>query len=570
MQRADRLLVSTLSRFRRGLTVLVFLALLDIAVTLALPAALGFAVDAVLDGQGIEPVVLFAGLILLSSGVDYAFGVVQGTVLAAGAADLRNRMVRHLLRRNLPLAEPPGEVLSRVLTSAGDAAGFPRVVISLGASVLTGVGAVIALGVIDGWLVLVWIAGMPVIVLVARRFVGQMGVIAMRYQSAQARISARFTDALVGARTIRASGTAGTEADRILTPLPELRRAGHAFWLAQRDAVWRMGLLAPTLQIGVLTVAGFGVARGTVSPGEMLAAVGYLAPALGLVRQVMALGEVGHVRGSAERVAEFLAAAVARPRTGRPAAGPGALALRDVSVTRDNRQILDRVSLEVPAGVTLALVGRSGTGKSMIAQVAGGLLLPDSGTVRLDGQLIETLAPGSVASFAFDRPGLLGETVADAIGYADGTVSREAVEEAARRCRADDFVRRLPAGYDTPLADLRLSGGEVQRLGLARAACRDTPMVILDDALSNLDIATEAWIADALTDAQAGRTRLIVAHRAATARRADLVAWLDAGRIKAVAPHRELWDDPDYRAAFGTAPADEDHVLSHAVEEGIR
>ncbi|NEA25573.1 ATP-binding cassette domain-containing protein, partial [Actinomadura bangladeshensis] len=124
--------------------------------------------------------------------------------------------------------------------------------------------------------------------------------------------------------------------------------------------------------------------------------------------------------------------------------------------------------------------------------------------------------------------------------------------EAARAARADGFIRRLPGGYDTPLADAPMSGGELQRMGLARAFAHAGRVLILDDATSSLDTVTEMEITDAVLTRFAGITRLIIAHRASTAARADLVAWLDGGRLRALAPHTTLWRNPDYRAVFTT------------------
>jgi ATP-binding cassette subfamily B protein len=123
------------------------------------------------------------------------------------------------------------------------------------------------------------------------------------------------------------------------------------------------------------------------------------------------------------------------------------------------------------------------------------------------------------------------------------------VGAAARAAHAHEFVSRLPDGYDTPLAEAPMSGGEAQRLGLARAWPAQR-VLVLDDATSSLDMVTEMQIAQALTEPR-GRTRLIVTHRAATAARADLVVWLEAGRLRGVGPHARLWCDPDYRAVFG-------------------
>jgi ATP-binding cassette, subfamily B, bacterial len=124
------------------------------------------------------------------------------------------------------------------------------------------------------------------------------------------------------------------------------------------------------------------------------------------------------------------------------------------------------------------------------------------------------------------------------------------VEEAARAARADGFIRRLPQGYATPLAQAPMSGGEVQRVGLARTFAHAGHVIVLDDVAASLDTVTEHHISRVLTGALGDRTRVIVAHRASTAARTDSVAWLDHGRLRAMAPHDELWRDPEYRALF--------------------
>ena len=124
------------------------------------------------------------------------------------------------------------------------------------------------------------------------------------------------------------------------------------------------------------------------------------------------------------------------------------------------------------------------------------------------------------------------------------------LEEAARAARADDFIRLLPEGYATPLTHAPMSGGERQRMGLARTFAHAGRVVVLDDVAASLDTVTEHHISRVLTGALGDRTRIVVAHRASTAGRADAVVWLDGGRLRAMAPHRELWQDPEYRTLF--------------------
>jgi ATP-binding cassette subfamily B protein len=169
----------------------------------------------------------------------------------------------------------------------------------------------------------------------------------------------------------------------------------------------------------------------------------------------------------------------------------------------------------------------------------------------LDGVPLQALnrqALRTAVGCAFERPTLVGTTVGDAISHdAVGPVRTLA---AARATHAHDFVSRLPDGYFTPLPEAPMSGGERQRLGLARAwpASR---LLVLDDATSSLDTATEMQISKTLTEDRHRRTRLIVTHRTATAARADLVIWLDSGQLRAVGAHQDLWQDAAYREVFG-------------------
>jgi ATP-binding cassette subfamily B protein len=163
--------------------------------------------------------------------------------------------------------------------------------------------------------------------------------------------------------------------------------------------------------------------------------------------------------------------------------------------------------------------------------------------VLLDGVPLSSLSHDELrgaVGCAFERPSLVGATVGAAIG-AGG-------EEAARATYAHEFVTRLPEGYDTVLTEAPMSGGELQRLGLARSWLARR-LLVLDDATSSVDMVTEMRISTAL--GAAGRTRLVVTHRMSTAARADVVVWLEEGCVRAVGPHEELWQQEAYREVFG-------------------
>jgi ATP-binding cassette subfamily B protein len=227
----------------------------------------------------------------------------------------------------------------------------------------------------------------------------------------------------------------------------------------------------------------------------------------------------------------------------------------------DGRPVLDKIDLRVPAGATVAVVGPSGSGKSTLAAVAGRLRDPDAGDVLLDGVPLRRLSRPALrhaVGYGFERPVLIGDTIAEVIALgrsADVSTTSGAGEvrpelvAAARAAAIDEFIERLPDGYRSRLDTTPMSGGEAQRLGLARAL-HARRLLILDDATSSVDTATEHRIAEAIAAHADRRTRMIVTHRVATAADADLVAWLDGGRLRGMGRHRDLWRDPDYRAVF--------------------
>lgn len=549
---------------------LVVLTLGGVATTVLMPSALAAAIDAATRGGELtRALVRLAVLMGASTAIQALDGLIGSYYGSSLTAKLRHRLVDHALALGVPGQRrfPAGDLLSRLTANAGAPASFLPLLLSAGSTLLVAVGGVVGLTWIDWRLAVTFLVGLPPAVAVVRLFVATASDPFIRYQELLAAIITRLLDALRGARTIRASGTIQREIDRILQPLPELHGTGRQVWLVQGKTSWRLGLLAPLLQVLVLSVGGLLLTSGDITAGQLVAAASYAGMSLAAVGLVDALISLLSTQVGAGRVGEIIEAepAVPPPCAAEPVPkGPGHLELRDISVRIDQRTILDQLDLSVPAGTSVAVVGRSGTGKSVLVSLVGRLLDPDEGEVLLDGVAVSRLAFAELrraVTYAFERPAPLGATVHDMIAYARPEASRAEVAAAAAMAQADRFIRLLPAGYDTPLARAPMSGGELQRLGLARAILVDAQVIVLDDAMSSLDTATEVKVAHALERVLAGRTSLVVAHRAATAARADLVAWLDAGRIRALAPHRELWSNPDYRAAFAAEDAAADAAI---------
>ena len=525
---------------------------------LALPAVLGRAVDTIGTGDGARWVFLAAVLIAVSVVAEAAESFTATVCAATGAAALRGRLIRHLLAIGPDRARrfEAGDLVSRVSGNAVEAANAGLAAVSVVTAVLPPVGSLILLTVIDLHVGAAFLAGTGLCALVLRAFTRRTADVVTGYQHTQGRLAALLTEALAGARTIAVAGTVEQETARVLAPLPDLRRQGTATWTVLSRSVAQAGVAGPAVLIAVLTAGGLALVAGRITPGELFAAGQYAVLGAGLGRLTGVFGQLAHARAGCRRADEVLAVEPVGYGTRTLPAGPGRLRLRGVTVRAGGETLLADVDLDLPGGATVAVVGGSGAGKSVLAGLAARLRDPDSGEVLLDGVPLTELSRTALreaVGCAFERPVLVGASVAEAIG-ADRQIS--AVRAAARAVSADAFLSRLPQGYDTPVRQAPMSGGEMQRTGLARAWFARR-LLVLDDATSSLDMVTEMQVTAALTGdspvaaPDGARTRLLVTHRAHTAARADTVIWLEAGRVRAVAPHRELWDRPAYRAIFG-------------------
>lgn len=531
--RGDRLLADV-SRLVRGRALLIVLVTaLAAAASLLLPGALAVAVDAAIAGRIETGRVLW----VLCLGATEILAEVLGGLLTISATStstawLRRRLAYRLVVLGLrsPFAE--GDALSRLTGDCYSAGAIVSILVQLGSSVVISTGAVVLLAVLDWRLALVFLASVPLALLTARSHLKHTADDVLTYQQVSGQLSARLLDAVRGLRTIAASGTADREAERVLRPLPRLGVAGTGMWRTQARMVWRASLLLPAVELAVLLAAGFGVLAGRLTIGDVLAALGYVALGMSLVRQIPLLTTLSRARSCARRIDEVLSEPVPRPGSVSLPRGPGSVEFGDYLIC---------------GGSFVAVVGRSGSGKSRLVAKLGGL---EPGEVLLDGCATDAIRPEdlrALVGYAFDRPALIGDTVADAVAFGSWA-GRAAVREACEEAQVHDLIVRLPEGYDTPLAEAPLSGGEAQRLGLARAFVRRPRVLVLDDATASLDTVTESLVDSAI--AKHGGTRIVVTRRAAAAARADVVLWLENGRIRAAAPHEVLWREPAYRTVF--------------------
>jgi ATP-binding cassette, subfamily B, multidrug efflux pump len=300
----------------------------------------------------------------------------------------------------------------------------------------------------------------------------------------------------------------------------------------------------------VLLVGGHEVLSGRISPGDFAAFTIYTVM---LTWPMIALGYVVNLfeRGTASmvRIHELLIEEPtiddrdAAPEKVRPIKGD--VEFRHLSFSYGNSEILRDISLEIPAGTSLALVGLTGAGKTTLVSLIPRFYDTSTGRVLIDGRDVREYRVRPLRekiAIVLQEPVLFQGTIAENLRYGRLDATREEIEEAARAAHAHDFISHLAKGYDTEIAQAggSLSGGERQRLSVARAIIKNAPILILDEPTSSLDAISEEIVFAALRRLRAGRTTIVIAHRLSTVRDADCILVLDGGRIAAKGRHDEL------------------------------
>ena len=301
----------------------------------------------------------------------------------------------------------------------------------------------------------------------------------------------------------------------------------------------------------ILLVGGREVINHSLTVGQFTAFYAYLLMLISPMRTLgYMLGSAQRATASGARIFQILDRA---PRITAPAgapplpAGDGQVSLRDVGLTFDGatRPALSGIDLDVAAGETVALVGAMGSGKTALVSLLSRLYDVSTGAVRIDGadvREVDLVSLRQAIAVVNDDPFLFSASVHDNIAYGRADATREEVQRAAAAAQADEFIRRLPDGYDTLVGErgLTISGGQRQRIAIARAIVAQPRILILDDATSSVDASTEQEIKLALEEVMADRTTFVIAHRLSTIALAKRIFVLEDGRLVSQGSHDQL------------------------------
>jgi ATP-binding cassette subfamily B protein len=532
------------------------------AAMLALPQALKNVIDEGFSAANAAAVDRYFLLLLLAAAVFAAFAALRMYLVnwigERVVADLRSAVYQRVIRMDPAFFEvtKTGEVLSRLTTDTTLIQSLSGIGLSiLLRSTVSFVGSLVLLLLTSLKLALIIFALIPTVLLPMLLFGRRVRRLSRDSQDRVADTSGLAGETLNAIQTVQAFTLEilhGKRYDDMVEKsfTTAIRRT--------RVRAWLIGFAIMTMFSAVTLVLWLGarsVLHGTMSGGDLAKFLSY---AIFMGTSVAALsemwGELQRASGAMERTVELLDS---RPSIVTPAnpvelnVPVGQIRFDHLSFnypSRPDTRALDDFQLEIAPGEAVAFVGPSGAGKSTVFQLLLRFYDPSAGRILIDGIDIALADPSAVRAHVGLVPQetvIFGTTARENIRYGRPGASDAEIEAAARAAAADEFIARLPEGYDTFLGErgARLSGGQKQRIAIARAILKNPPILLLDEATSSLDSESERLVQDALDALMRNRTTLVIAHRLATAINADRIVVIDRGRIVGMGRHEELLRD---------------------------
>jgi subfamily B ATP-binding cassette protein MsbA len=473
---------------------------------------------------------------------------------------LRNDLFRHLLSQSASFfaRRTTGQLLSRINNDVGQVQrAVAETVGDLARESLALVGFAVLLFYYDARLAILCMTAAPLAVYPLVKFGRRLRTVTRWSQESLEHMSHVAGEAFTGHRIVKAFGAEAREAAKF-------EKASHTLYRTNLKVTGVLSVLPPLMEfLGGVAIAGalwYGsreIAQGRLTAGEFTSFVTALLLMYGPVKKLSRVNaNLQQAIAAAERIFELLDLDTEVHEL--PAAKPlpafrDTIEFREVVFQYDDghgRATLKGVSFIVPAGQMVAIVGRSGAGKTTMVNLLPRFYDVTSGSIVIDGQDIRRVTLKSLRDqigMVTQDTVLFDDTIAANIAYGVPGVNREQIEASARAAHAHDFIAALPEGYETRIGERgqRLSGGQRQRVAIARALLKNSPILILDEATSSLDSESERLVQDALVALMMNRTSFVIAHRLSTVRRADQIIVLDRGRVVEIGKHDELLARPN-------------------------
>lgn len=463
------------------------------------------------------------------------------------AADGRVDLAEHL--RKLPLGyltrRDPGDLANMMM---GDFAmlehSISHLVPQLAGALALPVLAAAGLAVLDWRMAIAMFAALPVAMLMIRATAGLRRRMGGRLTRAKLEAGNRMQEYLNGIRVMKAHNLTG---DRFV-------RLERSFKRLMLESIKIEGLIGPIvltavacMRAGLTLVVLVGVNLLLGGELDLITLVVFLFVGSRiyepLTTTLIHYTEFRYTEQAGERIVRLLEEPVMTGNQTAPEPHP--IELQDVVFGYGDKTILHNVSLSIPAGSLTALVGPSGSGKSTVLRLIARFYDPQEGVIRMGGRDVRDIDPEALlqnVSMVFQDVYLFQDTIGNNIRFGKMDASQQEIEDAARRACCHDFISKLPQGYETLVGEggSTLSGGEKQRISIARAILKNAPIVLLDEATASLDPENERGIQTAINELTRGRTVIVIAHRLKTLRDADNILVLDKGRVVEQGSHPEL------------------------------
>jgi ATP-binding cassette subfamily B protein len=562
------------------------MALVAVVAQVAIPRWVGYAIDEGLAAPKLTRVPLSHFVIVLSVLTVIAFvaGTISRYFLFRSAYsieyDLRILMYRHMSRLSFSFYDrvESGQLISRANSDIRSVQMYlafaPYFMVQFSLFII----AVYYMLQINVLLTLLALVTMPFVYRTGIKMRSWMLPLSWLMMARTADIATIVDENINGVRVVKSFAAEKQQIGNLAASSDRLR------WVAVK-LMWARARYGPLMEnltrFGealILLYGGILVIDGTIGPGELLVFLTYLALLQAPFRM---LGFIIMMQQRAAASAQRIYEVLDEPTEIRDAPGAvdlvecrGDVQFRDVRfMYHDGPPVLDGLDLRVPAGETIAIVGRTGSGKTTVAELIPRFYDVDAGAVLVDGHDVRDLTVASLRShvgFCFDEPFLFSASIRDNIAYGRPDATMDEVVDAARRAGAHDFILRLSDGYDTIVGErgYTLSGGQRQRVAIARTIVENPAVLILDDATSAIDVKIEMQIHDALREVMSHRTTVIIAHRLSTISLAQRVVLIEGGSVVADGSHLELMaTEPRYAAVLAHLEESDEEKAEHVEEE---